>query len=235
MASDFLLKETNISAICRWPTLTAEEWVTNYIKTVIDDEDVFAVIGVGSAVRENVKYSNDIDILSIIKKEKEYFKRRSPIEVDHQTYKADELESKIINGHDYLGWAVKYGRVLHEKNNFWSDLVLRLSDRLPFPSVDVALERAKSAYRYAKSFVEIGDEDAAAEQLLTLLTHFARAILIKEGIYPASRPELPEQLKLSNYYILADLLSRAMMQNADPAKILEETKTYNLEIIKDIL
>ena len=42
--------------------------------------------------------------------------------------------------------------------------------------------------------VALGDEEAAAEQKTTYLTHLARAALSREGVYPASRPELPDQL-----------------------------------------
>jgi hypothetical protein len=46
-----------------------------------------------------------------------------------------------------------------------------------------------------RDLLQIGDADAAREQALSYLTHLARAELLEKGVYPASRPELPEQLR----------------------------------------
>ena len=47
----------------------------------------------------------------------------------------------------------------------------------------------------AFELLEVGDVDAASEELLFAASHVARAVLLKQGVFPLSRPELPSQLK----------------------------------------
>jgi len=57
---------------------------------------------------------------------------------------------------------------------------------------------------------QLGDTDAAHEQALSYLAHLARAELLDRGVYPASRPELAEQLRGIGNYRLAEWLDRLM-------------------------
>ena len=57
---------------------------------------------------------------------------------------------------------------------------------------------------------EIGDHTAAAELQVSLLTHLARAALSNVGMFPKSRPELPQQLRDISEHALADRLSNAL-------------------------
>ena len=67
-------------------------------------------------------------------------------------------------------------------------------------------ERAVSAYRRLVNVLNIGDICAAHEQALTYLTHIARAELLDKKVYPASRPELPKQLRTVGQHGIADCL-----------------------------
>lgn len=60
----------------------------------------------------------------------------------------------------------------------------------------------------------LGDADAAREQALSYLTHSARAELLEAGVYPASRPELPEQLRSIGDYLLAGRLERILEEDS---------------------
>ena len=69
----------------------------------------------------------------------------------------------------------------------------------------------------------MGDEDAAQEQRLVALTQDARARLIRHRVYPASRPELPEQLLAIKEAELAEtleaiLLDREQASTKEPSK-----------------
>ena len=58
---------------------------------------------------------------------------------------------------------------------------------------------------------EIGDESAADDLILASLTQLVRERLIRHGIFPASRPELPDQLRAIDCDDpLAQLLDDAM-------------------------
>ena len=89
-------------------------------------------------------------------------------------------------------------------------LVERWEGRLPFPSAEAADARADRAARAAEGLRAGGDDEAADEVRLAALTQRARARLLRVGIFPLSRPELPDQLvELGDIELarqLADLL-----------------------------
>ena len=72
--------------------------------------------------------------------------------------------------------------------------------------------RAAKAKELYNELLALGDSDAANEQLLTILTHLARARLIEGGIYPASCPELVEQLREIGEQYLARRPTNALYQ-----------------------
>lgn len=213
--------DSGLKTIRRWPTERAKVWVQTYVHDAASDPLVLAVLAVGSAVREGVP-SNDVDLLVILAGPAAARREHPPLEVDLRTYPADIVESEIRRGHDYLGWAAKFGAVLHEKDGFWSKLLSRVNGRIPLPSREVALERARIAYRQAKALLEAGDDEGALEQVTSLLTHLARAELIQASIYPASRPELPGQLAAAGRFGLSRLLSVALNRQATPDELLNE-------------
>ena len=77
----------------------------------------------------------------------------------------------------------------------WADLSRRWRDSLPLPDPAVADRRAAAARKIMEVLREMGDQDAFRENRLTWLTHRARASLIRAGVHPLSRPELPAQLR----------------------------------------
>ena len=184
-----------LQRVLRWPTDRSRTWAKRFLEGAGKDTNIEAVLAVGSAVRPHVQ-SVDFDIL-VICKDPDIFRQERPIEVDLRVYRADEIENKVRDGHDLLGWAVKFGRVLFERDHFWTTLSESWQDRLPLPSATIARERAASTYRRLTSVLSLGDFDAAYEQAVSYFTHLARAELIEKGIYPASRPELPSQLQMA--------------------------------------
>jgi len=127
-----------------------------------------------------------------------------------RTYSAGDIDARLAKGHDMLGWAVKFGRVLFQRQCFWDQVVDSWRDRLPLPPSKVARGRAAAAYRRMTNLFKLGDADAMREQALSSLTHSARAELLERGVYPASRPELPEQLCKIGEFHLAGLLDRLL-------------------------
>ena len=135
---------------------------------------------------------------------------RPSIDVDLRFYKEADLLRRLENGHDYLSWTVRCGRVLFERDGWWTRLTADWLHRLSLPSVDEARERADKARRIRDDLLEIGDYDAAAEVRVSMLTCLARAALSSAGIFPNSRPELPHQLRGIDNHHLADRLSDAL-------------------------
>ena len=216
-----MFTDLNLFAIRRWPTARAKTWVEDYVKRSMANPRILAVVAVGSTVRDGVQ-SNDVDLVTIVQGPPASLQERPPLEVDLRTYAADDLVSQVRQGHDYLGWAVKFGIVLHEKDGFWSGLISMLDGQIPLPPARTARERAGNAQAHARVVLSADDDDAALEQVVSLLTHLARAELIEAEVYPASRPELPKQLAALGRTRLSSLLSRALHRESTPGDLLKE-------------
>jgi hypothetical protein len=182
--------------ILRWPTERARKWTCDFLSSAPANSSVLAVVAVGSAVRQNV-VSADLDLI-VISSEATPVHISPPMEIDLRAYSAGAIDSKIAGGHDLLGWAIKFGKVLFQRNHYWDKIVNTWNDRLPLPSAALARERAMTALGRLMAVLESGDADAVHEQAVCYLTHLARAELLDRGVYPASRPELASQLCVVN-------------------------------------
>ena len=139
----------------------------------------------------------------------------SPISIDLRLYEQNEVLQKLAACHDYLSWTVRYGRVLFERCDWWTTLRADWKDRLSFPSVTDALERAQKAEGLYKKLIEIGDTDAAADLQLSMLTFLSRAALSKANVFAKSRPELPDQLCEIGERVLAERLIDALERRTE--------------------
>jgi hypothetical protein len=142
------------------------------------------------------------------------------MEIDLRVYSVGTIDAKIAAGHDLLGWAIKFGKALFQRDHCWDRIVDAWKDRLPLPSAALARERAVTAHGRLTEVLESGDTDAVHEQAVSYLTHLARAELLDRGVYPASRPELPSQLCASNSSQIAEQLERLLHNDRiDKARI----------------
>lgn len=108
---------------------------------------------------------------------------------------ANDLHERVRSGDPLLVSALLLGRPLFDRERTWADLSSRWRDSLPLPDPAVADRRAAAAHKIMEILRKIGDEDAYRENRLTWLTHRARASLLRAGVHPRSRPELPAQLR----------------------------------------
>lgn len=196
-----------------WPSDAARLWATHVIERLSGgDACVLAIVFFGSAVRP-VPTVGDLDLL-VVFEGNEPDLGNVPIDVDVRSYSAEVVPELIEKGHDLLGWAIRYGVLAHERNSYWTELCKEWTPKLPFPSADVAEKRADRAAELLKKLQTIGDEDAVAEQYLSVLTHRARSFLLRKGIFPISRPELSAQLRQSGQTELASQLELALARRA---------------------
>jgi hypothetical protein len=198
--------------IHRWPTSRSKTWTATFLSSTQRDENIMAVIAVGSAVRPSVQ-SFDLDLV-VICREPTKMKTKPPLEIDLRAYAATQVDDLIRSGNDLLGWTVKFGRVLFQREHFWDAVLETWLERLPLPSADVACQRAEDSYRRLSNVFELGDANAAYEQALSYVTHLARAKLLKRRVYPASRPEIPRQLRAVGCIRLAEWLERLIDRTA---------------------
>lgn len=183
------------SEILRWPTERAKKWTCDFLKSAPANGSLLAVVAIGSAIRQNV-VSTDLDLV-VISAEVAPLHISPPMEIDLRVYSESNIEAKIAGGHDLLGWAVKFGKALFQRDHFWDRIVDGWGERLPLPSAALARERAVSAHGRLAEVLGSGDTDAVHEQAVSYLTHLARAELLDRRVYPACRPELPSQLRAS--------------------------------------
>ena len=192
----------------RWPSEEAKEWIESFIPRACSLPSVLAVVAFGASTRSNC-FTTDVDLLVIYEDVKPKIQDR-PIDVDIRWYERILAERFIGEGQELLGWVVRFGELVCEREGYWTELRKEWLGRMPFPSAAVADDRVSRAWGLYRELAEMGDEDAAREQRLSALTQDARARLIRKGVYPASRPELPGQLRAIAEPDLAVMLERAL-------------------------
>ena len=194
--------------VLRWPTERSRDWTCRFVDSARAHRSIVAVVAIGSAVRPNVA-SADLDLI-VICADTGFLRDTTPLEIDLRSYFAADVDAQIESGHDLLGWGIKFGKALFQRNHYWDSLVDSWRDRLPLPSSAVARDRAASAHRRLAKVLEFGDADASQEQAVSYLTHLARAELLDRGVYPASRPELPSQLRAIGSFQIAEWLDSSL-------------------------
>jgi hypothetical protein len=217
---DLQQKNDAIEHIRRWPTARSKKWTIEFVDLAKRDVNMLAVVAIGSAVRIAVP-SVDLDIIVICKAPPK-LKAKPPLEIDLRFYLESDVDHEIMQGNDLLGWAVKFGRVIYQREGYWDVIVESYRNRLPLPSADIFAKRAKESFIRLVKVFEIGDMDAAYEQALSYITHLGRTELLRRKVYPASRPELPAQLRSIGCVQLADWLENLIDSAAEHAKLIKE-------------
>lgn len=202
--------DASMACVRSWPSDIAKAWTRNTVRQSRLNTDIRAIIASGSAVRD-VEHSEDLDIVIVYVTRRPTLPRPS-IDVDLRLYEKAEVLQELESGHDYLSWTIRYGRVLFERNEWWTRLAADWRHRVLLPSVSVARERASKARRIYNELVEIGDQEAAIEIRVSMLTSLARAALSSAGVFPKSRPELAHQLRDIDNHDLANRLATALAQ-----------------------
>jgi predicted nucleotidyltransferase len=202
----------------QWPTRRAEEWS----RLLTEDANVEAIVAIGSAARGRARSTSDVDLIVVCKGPRS--KVGVPPEVDARWVNAADLRVLVGRGDDVIAWGVAFGTPLFDPEEKWHRLVAEWRDHLPLPSPEICAHRAERARRYAADLIASGDDEAASEQALTMLTHEARRMLCVRGVFPASRPELVEQLGRIGASELATLLARALEGTLPPRDALDLTE-----------
>ncbi len=207
----------------RWPTPRSATWT----KKLATDSGIDVIVVIGSAARGLARSGSDVDLIVV------YNDARSrvpaPAEIDARWVDLAKLRALVGKGDDVFAWGVALGLVLHDPKSIWAELVAEWAGQVPLPSPRVCAERAERARRYASELLESGDEDAAAEQALTLLTHQARGTLSERHEFPRSRPELVTQLRGIGSFELASLLARALDGTLTARDALQESARIEVE------
>ena len=182
------------------------------LKTVFDAlaeaglDDSATVVLVGSAARGVRNRRSDLDVL-VLRDDDRRIRLRRPGDVHLQQDSRTRFLKRLEDGDDYPGWALRFGTPLQDPGGWWAEYAAAEAQDPHWPDWRPKVGYAKKRIGMAAELLEVGDVDAAEEELLFAASHVARAVLLKQDVFPLSRPELPSQLGGVDSE-LAGLLSR---------------------------
>jgi hypothetical protein len=123
---------------------------------------------------------------------------------------------RVRAGDDFAQWALRFGVSIRGRRK-WLQLRRDLLEDAPWPNPATKLDQARRRLRTARELLDMGDSDAAHEDLLYAAGHLARAKLLSLEVFPLSRPELPGQLRDAGLDELASALDRLRLEHELPA------------------
>jgi len=165
-------------------------------------ESPAAVVLIGSFARgSSASQNSDVDLLVIGGERPTH----TPARFQIMRLTADELRDRVSAGDDLAQWALRFGVPISGRH-LWSRLRDQLLPDAPWPDWRRKLDQARGRAHEATVLLDMGDLDAAQEQILFALSHLARAELLRRHVFPLARPEIPSQLEARGDPSLADLM-----------------------------
>lgn len=163
--------------------------------------DNISVVLVGSVARGRSTEESDIDLLVI---GEGHLEAPCNLRTYHiQASSETDFMRNLALGEDFEAWSVRFGLPLYDAGP-WKR-VLQSREASVWPRWQAKIPHAARRLFMASALLKMGDADAATEETLYALCHVARALLLRAGIFPLSRPELAEQLEALGYAQLARL------------------------------
>ena len=151
------------------------------------------VVLVGSGARGVRNPRSDIDIL-VLRDDGRRIRLERPGDVHLQQISRSRFLGRLEKGDDYPCWALRLGVPLHDPDGWWAGQVAAELGSPHWPDWRAKVEHARKRMRMASELLDTGDVDAASEEFLFAASHVARATLLRHGVFPLSRPELPSQV-----------------------------------------
>ncbi len=208
-----------LKVVHRWVG-NSKPWVESLLGEAQSKPSIAVIVVMGSAIRECGHRRSDLDLLVLYHGVRP--KLYEPIEVDIRFIDVNRADEQIEAGHEVICWALKFGIALFDRHGIWKSLKRKWINRIPLPSIAQAEERAFKSFDRAKELLDSDDVAAANDLLLAAVTQFVRARLIQHKIFPASRPELPGQLReVSLSDPLAQILEDSMYSDISPRTLLQ--------------
>ena len=196
---------------------TAETGAKSVLDTLtrVGLTDTATVVLVGSGARGTMNGRSDVDIL-VLHDDGRRIRLERPGDVHVQQDSRWRFLRRLEDGDDYPGWALRFGILIHDSDGWWAKHVAAEVDNPHWPDWRAKMGHAKKRMCLASQMLDVGDIDAASEELMFAASHVARAALLKHGVFPLSRPELPSQLEAIEPG-LALLLDRLIGDDVDVA------------------
>lgn len=132
-----------------------------------------------------------------------------PGEVDVYVTDINRFWKKLRAGDDMVQWTLRCGCILYDSGVLREGFAVMEREGL-WPDPDRQLARLPAIAKLSARLIEMGDADAALDQLRAGLTARARASLLMADVFPLARSELPAQLEAIGEPGLAVALNRAI-------------------------
>jgi predicted nucleotidyltransferase len=162
-----------------------------------------AVVLIGSAARGRRTENSDIDILFVATQTVSLLPVMPGYHIKFSSDAA--FLDRLSTGEDFEAWCVRYGVTLVDRG-VWDRI--KESSANVWPRWDFKVAHGLRRLLVASNLSKLGDLEATREELVFVLCHIARGLLLKIGIFPLSRPELAAQVNDIGYPELADLHER---------------------------
>ena len=192
--------------------------------------DQSTVVLIGSMARETATEKSDIDILIVTPDSLPRLKGSPRAQIVRIT--RSDFVNRLKCGDDFPQWAVRYGKVISDESH-WREEVQRDPALDDWPDWRRKRDQARERLRFATPLRESGDLEHAREELLLAVRHLARAILLKERVFPLSQPELPAQLREIDQSKIAGLLDSLIDDDAREAA-LEEAERAIIRTMEEL-
>ena len=190
--------------------------------------DSATVVLVGSSARGTMHDRSDIDIL-VIDDNDTRIRLQRPGDIHLQQDSRSRFLTRLEDGDDYPAWALRFGVPIRDPGGWWAKQVAAEFDNPHWPDWHPKADYAKKRIALSRQLLDVGDIDAASEEMMFAASHVARALLLKHGQFPLSRMELPSQLE-SIATDLAELLDRLIHGDLD----LEELRSGEILLEREI-
>jgi predicted nucleotidyltransferase len=160
----------------------------------------------GSTARERRTETSDLDFLVV--------GPRPSVddlaeEVDLRALSPDEFGRRVLEGDEYVQWALRFGCVLHD-SGVLREAAHAISVRGIWPEPERKRKHARTLLELAARILPSGDRDASEEAMRAALTAVAHWILLSNRIFPLSRKEIPDQILELGSFDLATALHRTI-------------------------
>jgi hypothetical protein len=128
-----------------------------------------------------------------------------PGDVDVIAMSGARFRERLMDGDDFVQWTLRCGCVLHDGGPMRDGIRLMVEMDI-WPDAQRKLDSIGMHRREAERLIKMEDQSAAQEQLRSMLTTAARGLLLRAGVFPLARMELPAQLEQAGYGSLAQAL-----------------------------
>jgi predicted nucleotidyltransferase len=185
-----------------------------------------AVVLIGSAARGCRAEDSDIDLLFVTTEKVTNLPVISGYHIKDIT-ESDFLK-RLNAGEDFEAWCIRYGETLIDRG-VWGRV--SVSGNGLWPRWETKVVHGARRLFLAAQLSKMGDRSAAREELIFVLGHIARGLLLKAGTFPLSGPELATQVKDLGYSHLADLHERLRCTNSPSDSDLSLSIRYSKKLL----